>query len=228
MVEIVMGPPKTTCAGWFEVIGADHACVEGADALPLPIIAPLEVDALGGLVSEVHRAAVVDPVDQSLGFGGTSFTGWLERSPHDVLEWRTEPRRRILPRTELRVRDRIPQVFRGHKGEAEAGIVETAIRRIVETAQDAVDLDDVVGGLDVQAGEKIAGRREVESDRPVDGLFGIEDPLCGIGNNPAIRRPPGHSRLGRSKVLREWRCSQSLPLNSLSAPEPAAGRPAST
>ena len=79
-----------------------------------------------------------------------------EHSPHHLLEWRTELRGRILPRTELRVGDRIPQVFRSHIGKAHGGVVETAIRRIAESAQDAVDFDDVVGGLDVQAGEKIA------------------------------------------------------------------------
>ena len=43
----------------------------------------------------------------------------------------------------------------GHIGKADDGVVETAIRRIAERAQDAVDFDDVVGGLDVQAGEEL-------------------------------------------------------------------------
>ena len=47
-----------------------------------------------------------------------------------------------------------------------------------ETAQEAVDLDDIVSGLDVQAGKE-SGRRVVESDRPVDGLFGVEDAVFG-------------------------------------------------
>ena len=184
VVEVIDGAAENNLPRLADVIRSDHACVEGADAPPLPIIAPLEVDALGGLVSEVHRAAVVEPVDQSLGVYRDFVCRLVERSQHNVLERRTQLRRRILSRTELRVRVWIDQVLRGHKREAEGGIVERAIRRIVEPAQDAVDLDDVVSGLDVQAGEKIAGRRVVESDRPVDGLFGIEDPMFGVGEIP--------------------------------------------
>ena len=179
--------------------------------LPLPVVARLEVDALGRLPADVHRAAVVDPVDQRLGVRRDFDCRMGERSPHDVLEGRTQPRRRILPRTELRARDGIPQVFRGHEGRSRrTGSLNRAIRRIAETAQDAVDLDDVVGRLDVQAGEEIARRRVVEADRPVDGLFGIEDPLLRYWYNPAIHGRPGPCRR-RSKVLREWRRSQSLP-----------------
>ena len=50
----------------LQVIGADDAGIERAEALPLPIVAHLEVDALVPLPSDVHDPAIIDPVDQCL------------------------------------------------------------------------------------------------------------------------------------------------------------------
>ena len=161
------------------------------------------------------------------GFDGTSISGWASTRRTTSWNGAQSHGRRILPRTELRVGDRIPQVFRGHKGRSRwTGSLNRLIRRIAEIAQDAVDLDDVVGRLEVQAGEEIARRRVVEADRPVDGLFGIEDLLFDIGNNPAIPVSTGTLPPPLSESPPRAAPHPKPAWNSLSAPEPGRGRSA--
>src|SRR6185503_6748431 len=99
--------------------------------------------------------------------------GLLERSQHHLLEWSTEPRRSIVARTKLRATG-ITQVARHQIDESQAGVAEPCRRRIAETNQQAVDLDDVVRRLEIEPAEKREVRRPIEADGPVRRDLGFE------------------------------------------------------
>ncbi len=156
----------------MQVVGSGNADVERADIAPIPVVAALEIDAVELDEALVERAAVVDPVDQRLGLRIDRRTRVGKQAGNRVLERLTGCRQEIV-RAGRRARKRriVGEVGRHQEGEVELRIVERGRDGVAEAAQHAGDLDDVVGRLEVQAGEEIPGRRVVEADAPVGGQF---------------------------------------------------------
>src|SRR5882762_6323012 len=63
----------------MQIIGAGDARIKGAQSAPIPVIADVVIDALVPLVAPVHRAAVIEPIEQSLGGGWDRIVGLAER-----------------------------------------------------------------------------------------------------------------------------------------------------
>ena len=107
-----------------------------------------------------------------LAWGSIWARGWLDETLDRLLEGLARGRQQIA-RAARRPLSCRSEIVGGHdEGKiADVRVVEGAAVGIAEADQHAVDLDDVVGGLDVQTRQEIIRRRVIEAYAPVGRQF---------------------------------------------------------